>query len=303
MELKNRIIEPFSQGDSPAPPKAGGENDAARPTPMAIPPLAVRALSASEMEWLQRVHHQLMNRIDLSLIGRTDEKQARNQIRELAERIMEELAAPLNSPTRQVISKRIEDEILGLGPLEPLLADPSISDILVNGSNKIYVERFGKLELTPLCFQSDAHLLNIIDRIVSSVGRRIDESSPMVDARLKDGSRINAIIPPLAIDGLALSIRRFGVDRLGMENLIKFGAFTVPMGSANPKCGHLLGSSSEGHDPFRGGGKDRPLRPRRLCGHQGPCQHGRLFLPFCPDHRREIGHERPPSPAPTEDTD
>jgi pilus assembly protein CpaF len=182
------------------------------------------------MEWLQKIHQRLMNMIDLSLIGRMDEKQARVQIRELAERIMDEQAVPLSASTRQFISSCIEDEILGLGPLEPLLADPSIADILVNGSGSIYVERFGKLELTPLRFQSDAHLLNIIDRIVSSVGRRIDESSPMVDARLKDGSRVNAIIPPLAIDGPTLSIRRFTVDRLRMENLIEFGSLNRVMG-------------------------------------------------------------------------
>ena len=170
-----------------------------------------------------------MEMIDLSQIGRLDNKQARNQIRELAERIMDELAVPLNVSTRQFLAKCIEDEILGLGPIEPLLAEPSIADILVNGSGKIYVERYGKLELTPLRFQSEAHLLNIIDRIVSSVGRRIDESSPMVDARLKDGSRVNAIIPPLAIDGPTLSIRRFTVDRLRMDDLIELGACSQSM--------------------------------------------------------------------------
>ncbi len=231
MSLKNRIIGHFGGGASVAPPPpARAENASAPPGPRQAAPLAVRALSESEMEWLQRIHQRLMSMIDLSLIGRMDEKQARTQIRELAERIMDEQTVPLNASTRQFISKCIEDEILGLGPLEPLLADASVADILVNGSNSIYVERFGKLELTPLRFQSDAHLLNIIDRIVSTVGRRIDESSPMVDARLKDGSRINAIIPPLAIDGPTLSIRRFTVDRLRMENLIEFDTLTDVMG-------------------------------------------------------------------------
>ncbi|MEN8259711.1 MAG: CpaF family protein, partial [Pseudomonadota bacterium] len=120
-----------------------------------------------------------------------------------------------------------EDEILGLGPLEPLLADPTVSDILVNGCSRVFVERYGKLELTPLRFQNDAHLMNIIDRIVSGVGRRIDESSPMVDARLKDGSRVNAVIPPLAIDGPSVSIRRFSVERLSMDDLVQLRTLTL----------------------------------------------------------------------------
>ncbi|MDD5033426.1 MAG: CpaF family protein [Methylococcaceae bacterium] len=230
MDLKNRIIGRFSKEDPPVLPRANGDEGASHRLPVEfVPPLVVRALSEPERDWLQRIHQKLMGMIDLSQIARLDEKQARNQIRELAERIMDEQAAPLNASARQFLAKCIEDEILGLGPIEPLLVDPSIADILVNGCGKIYVERYGKLELTPLRFQSDAHLLNIIDRIVSSVGRRIDESSPMVDARLKDGSRVNAIIPPLAIDGPTLSIRRFTLDRLRMEDLIELGTCTQTM--------------------------------------------------------------------------
>ena len=129
-------------------------------------------------------------------------------------------------PSRQLIIKQITDEVLGLGPLEPLLADRTVSDILVNGAKSVYVERFGKLQRTDVCFRDDGHLLNIIDRIVSALGRRIDESSPLVDARLKDGSRVNAIIPPLAIDGPSMSIRRFAVDLLNTESLIERGAMT-----------------------------------------------------------------------------
>jgi pilus assembly protein CpaF len=139
---------------------------------------------------------------------------------------MTEESAPLSLRQRKVIIQRIEDEIMGLGPLEPLLADKSISDILVNGAKSVYVERRGKLEKTNVTFNDDAHLLNTIDRIVSAVGRRIDESSPMVDARLKDGSRVNAIIPPLAIDGPAMSIRRFAVELLSITDLVNLGTIT-----------------------------------------------------------------------------
>jgi pilus assembly protein CpaF len=143
---------------------------------------------------------------------------------------MTEESAPLSLRQRKVIIRRIEDEIMGLGPLEPLLADKSISDILVNGAKSVYIERRGKLVKTDVTFHDDAHLLNTIDRIVSAVGRRIDESSPMVDARLKDGSRVNAIIPPLAIDGPAMSIRRFAVELLSMSDLIDLGTVTPEVG-------------------------------------------------------------------------
>jgi pilus assembly protein CpaF len=230
MSLKNRITGHFAK-EEPRPPFNAADAEAVPlHTPVkAVPPLALRALSEPEREWLLKFHQRLMEMIDLAQIGRLETKQARKQIRELAERIMDEQAVPLNVATRQFLAKCIEDEILGLGPLEPLLEEPSIADILVNGGGKIYVERYGKLELTPLHFQNDAHLLNIIDRIVSSVGRRIDESSPMVDARLKDGSRVNAIIPPLAIDGPTLSIRRFTLDRLRMEELLELGTCSQTM--------------------------------------------------------------------------
>ncbi|MGZ8160542.1 MAG: hypothetical protein ACXWT1_04865 [Methylobacter sp.] len=166
MSLKNRIIGHFTNDELPLlSSAAGGEIASPPPLAEAVPPLTVRALSEPEREWLQKIHQRLMEMIDLSQIGRLDKSQARNKIRELAERIMDELTVPLNISTRQFLAKCIEDEILGLGPLEPLLVEPSIADILVNGSGKIFVERFGKLELTPLRFQNDAHLLNIIDEI------------------------------------------------------------------------------------------------------------------------------------------
>jgi pilus assembly protein CpaF len=188
---------------------------------------AEAALSRLETEWKGRIHARLLEVIDLSLIGTLGDDQARVQIRDISQRLMTEESAPLNADQRKRVIQRIEDEVLGLGPLEPLLHDPTISDILVNGSQQVYVERGGKLQLTEIRFNDDRHLLNIIDRIVSAVGRRIDESSPMVDARLKDGSRVNAIIPPLAIDGPTLSIRRFAVELLSSDDLIGLGSLTA----------------------------------------------------------------------------
>jgi len=183
-------------------------------------------LSKEEREWKQKLFTKLVRILDLSLITSQPEQESREQIQQACEMLMAEESIPINASTRQRIAREIENEILGLGPLEPLLADKTVSDILVNGHSKVYVERRGKLELSEVHFDSDRHLMNIIDRIVSSVGRRIDESSPMVDARLEDGSRVNAIIPPLAVDGPSLSIRRFSVDRLDADRLIELGTIT-----------------------------------------------------------------------------
>ncbi len=183
-------------------------------------------LTSVEMEWKLKIHDRLLKVMDLSLIGTVDEDRARSEIGEIVQRLFAEESAPLSLDQRRRIVKEIENEVMGLGPLEPLLADAQIADILVNGPNQVYIEKNGKLQLTDVKFNDNDHLANIIDRIVSAVGRRIDESSPMVDARLKDGSRVNAIIPPLALDGPMMSIRRFGVDLLKMEDLIEFGALT-----------------------------------------------------------------------------
>lgn len=184
------------------------------------------AISDTELEWKQKINDKLLNILDLSLIETIGEEKARVEIREVVNRLLAEESAPLNLRQRKNIAKLIEDDVMGLGPLEPLLADKTVSDILVNGYDTIYVERRGLLERTNLRFSDHAHLMNTIDRIVSGVGRRIDESSPMVDARLKDGSRVNAVIPPLALDGAMLSIRRFAVERLDMEKLVEFGTAT-----------------------------------------------------------------------------
>lgn len=185
-----------------------------------------RPLTDLELEWKQRINEKLLKVLDLSLIGTIEEDKARAEIRDVALQLIIDESAPLSVRQRKIIIERIEDEVMGLGPLEPLLADSTISDILVNGSKSVYIERCGKLEPTNITFMDDAHLLNIIDRIVSAVGRRIDESSPMVDARLKDGSRVNAIIPPLAIDGPSVSIRRFAVELLSVDDLISLGTIT-----------------------------------------------------------------------------
>jgi pilus assembly protein CpaF len=192
-------------------------------------PDRVRPLTSLELEWKRRIYDRLLEIADLSLLASIEKSKARTQIRDITQRLFTEQGAPLALPQRQLLARRIEDEVLGLGPLEPLLNDPTVSDILVNGCNSVYVERRGKLEPTTITFHDDAHLMNIIDRIVSAVGRRIDESSPMVDARLADGSRVNAIIPPLALDGPVLSIRRFAVERLGVADLLRFGTLTEPL--------------------------------------------------------------------------
>jgi pilus assembly protein CpaF len=191
-----------------------------------------RALNPVEIEWKQRIFQKLLTVLDLSLIGSIEDAQARVQIREVTNRLLVDEAAPLSLAQRQQIVRQVEDEVMGLGPLEPLLSDPSISDILVNGPRQVYIERRGKLELTNVRFHDDAHLMNIIDRIVSAVGRRIDESSPMVDARLKDGSRVNVIIPPLALDGPVMSIRRFAVELLSVDDLVRLGTVTRPVADA-----------------------------------------------------------------------
>lgn len=188
-----------------------------------------KPLSIEELQIKEQVYNKLLSVMDLSLIETISKEQAKGQINEICEKLISELHLPINLTSRQRLIKLIIDEVLGLGPLETLLADPTISDILVNSFDRIYVERRGKLEQVSIKFHSNAHLLNIIDRIVSSVGRRIDESSPMVDARLEDGSRVNAIIPPLALDGPALSIRRFSVDKLNAEQLINIGSITTQM--------------------------------------------------------------------------
>ncbi len=175
------------------------------------------------------LHKKILDRLDLEKLGRIQSEVAREEVLGITRNVINSEAVPLSFAERERLSRELLDEIFGLGPLEQLLKDPTISDILVNRYNQVYIERAGKLETTTLTFKDDQHLLQIIDRIVSRVGRRVDESSPMVDARLPDGSRVNAIIPPLAVDGPSLSIRRFGRERLTERDLINIESATEPM--------------------------------------------------------------------------
>jgi len=189
------------------------------------------SLSKNEYQELKgRIHDKLLDMMDLSMLDSVDNSVLKREIRVLVDRILATESVPLNLSEKKKLVKEVQNEVLGLGPLEPLLEDPSISDILVNGYNHVYVERFGKLEPTEVRFKDDNHLLRIIDKIASDVGRRIDESAPMLDARLLDGSRVNAVIPPLALDGPSLSIRRFAVERLKLSTLVLLKALTQEVG-------------------------------------------------------------------------
>ncbi len=177
-------------------------------------------------ELKNRIHRQLIERIDLSKLDSLPPELVQQQIRRILEELLAGEETPLSRLEREKLVLDVRHETFGLGPIEPLMRDPTVSDILVNGAREVYVERRGKLERTEVVFRDDAHLLQTIDRIVAQVGRRVDESSPMVDARLSDGSRVNAIIPPLALDGPVLSIRRFAVDPYRMSDLLGFGTLT-----------------------------------------------------------------------------
>src|SRR4051812_12577755 len=175
------------------------------------------------------VHKKLLARLNLEALAQADRARAESEIRTLFGEILAEEAAPISLAEREGLFSELLDDVFGLGPLEPLLRDPTISDILVNTYKNVFVERNGILEKIPTHFQDNRHLLRVIDRIVSGVGRRVDDSSPMVDARLLDGSRVNAIVPPLAVDGPLLSIRRFPAERLKADDLVTLRALTRPM--------------------------------------------------------------------------
>jgi pilus assembly protein CpaF len=175
------------------------------------------------------IHRKLIQKLNLDRLGEIKREDVRREVAQILEGLVVGESTPMNLQERERLSLEILDEVFGLGPLEPLLADPTVSDILVNTYKRVYVERKGILELTSVQFRDDAHLMGIIDRIVSAIGRRVDESSPMVDARLADGSRVNAIIPPLAVDGPCMSIRRFGRDRLNSQDLLANKTLTPAM--------------------------------------------------------------------------
>ena len=176
-----------------------------------------------------KLHRRLLDKINLEALASIENQKVRAEVRNALMALIDEESTLLSSLERQQICDEVLDEVFGLGPLEPLLQDPTVSDILVNTHKQVYVERKGQLELTNVTFKDDGHLLRIIDKIVSQVGRRVDESSPMVDARLSDGSRVNAIIPPLSVDGPLLSIRRFGTDKLMPDDLVAGQSLTQGM--------------------------------------------------------------------------
>ncbi|MES2297140.1 MAG: CpaF family protein [Pseudomonadota bacterium] len=189
-------------------------------------------------ELKKTMHQAILDRIDLERLQRLTTEQFKHELALLVQRIIEDERIVLNQNERHSLVLDIQHEMLGFGPLEPLLNDPTVCDILVNTHAKVYVERHGKLELTEVRFNDNAHLMKIIEKIVSRVGRRVDESSPMVDARLPDGSRVNAIIPPLAVDGPLLSIRRFSASPLSVADLLEFKSMTPPMVQVLQALGH-----------------------------------------------------------------
>ena len=227
---------------APAPEPA--QQVAARPTaglaaarPAAAPKPAAEAIAADKerkrkdrlAELKVELHKRLLEQLNLAALEHASEASLKSEIAAIASEALDEMQVALNRDDRATLNQELYDEVMGLGPLEPLLKDETVSDILVNGPNRIFVERGGKLTLTDITFKDERHLLRIIDKIVSAVGRRVDESNPYCDARLADGSRFNCMVPPVAVDGSLVSIRKFKKDKLGINDLVKFGAFTEEM--------------------------------------------------------------------------
>lgn len=222
-----------------------GESNTSAPEQVLAKEESMLLEKSSYHDLKSRIHQKLLDRVDLSAMERLPADRLMSEIKDLVEQLLNEEKIPINLIERGGLVSDIQHEIIGLGPLEPLLADPTISDILVNTYNQVYVERRGRLELTDAHFADNRHLMRIIDRIVSRVGRRVDESSPMVDARLSDGSRVNAIIPPLALDGPLLSIRRFPAAPLKVDDLVRYKSLTPAMaeviaGLVKSKCNILI---------------------------------------------------------------
>ena len=221
----------------PQPHKSGAEEKPAarlrKPMPTTSAKAAPEDKDRKRKERLTEIklelHKALLENLNLSALERASETDLRKEISSIASEILEEQSIVLNREDRQTLNKELYDEVTGLGPLETLLQDDTVNDILVNGPHQVFVERSGKLELSDVTFKDERHLLRIIDKIVSAVGRRVDESNPYVDARLADGSRFNAMVPPVAVDGSLVSIRKFKKDKLGIDDLVNFGAFTEEM--------------------------------------------------------------------------
>lgn len=223
-------------------PVAGSSPEAAKISPKTVTPAQV-APGDKEKRRKERLsdikvdlHRRLLENLNLGALEHASEQELRQEIAAIAGEALEEMAVVLNKDERTTLVQDLLDEVTGLGPLEPLLKDDTINDILVNGPRQVFIERAGKLELTDTVFKDERHLLRIIDKIVSAVGRRVDESNPYVDARLQDGSRFNAMIPPIAVDGSLVSIRKFKKEKLAIDDLVNFGAFSEEMAAFLQAC-------------------------------------------------------------------
>ncbi|WP_457645306.1 CpaF family protein [Profundibacter sp.] len=217
-------------------PAANKPDDAAHSLRKAAKAPAAAAVPDKELKRKERLaeirlqlHQELLDNLNLAALENAAESDLRNEITAIASEALEEMNVVLTRDERTHLYQQLFDEVTGLGPIEPLLKDPTVNDILINGPKQIFVEREGKLELSDITFKDERHLLRIIDKIVSAVGRRVDESNPYVDARLADGSRFNAMVPPIAVDGSLVSIRKFKKDKLGIDDLVAFGAFSEEM--------------------------------------------------------------------------
>ncbi|MDV7142367.1 CpaF family protein [Tropicimonas sp. TH_r6] len=232
-----QAAQPAARGETAAPP-AAEQQRATRKTAPAKQTAAPARVAPADKEKKRKdrlseikveMHKVLLDNLNLAALEQASEQDLRAEIAAITAESLEEMSVVLNKDERQTLHQDLFDEVTGLGPLEPLLKDDSVNDILVNGPQQIFVERSGKLEVSEITFKDEKHLLRIIDKIVSAVGRRVDESNPYVDARLADGSRFNAMVPPIAVDGSLVSIRKFKKDKLAIDDLVKFGAFTEEM--------------------------------------------------------------------------
>jgi pilus assembly protein CpaF len=221
----------------PAPAAAPQQQAAPRRTATQAKPIAARAAAPDRNEQRKQrmnalksdLHKRLLENLNLSALETASEAELRSEINTIVAEALSEMDVVLNSEERATLNKEMYFEVMGLGPLEPLLQDDSVNDILVNGPKQVFIERAGKLQLSDVTFRDERHLLRIIDKIVSAVGRRVDESNPYVDARLSDGSRFNAMVPPVAVDGSLVSIRKFKKEKLSVDDLVRFGAFSPEM--------------------------------------------------------------------------
>ena len=226
----NRGRLPWEPPDPSEPKEGAAQPPVPAPLPEALVPVDEEYETGTDAHEIKsRIHKMLLERLNLSNLESYDRSQVVAEIRKVVQDLLDREVAPLNFDEREALVEQVLHEIFGLGPLEPLLQDPSVSDILVNTYKQVFIERGGRIEKTDVRFKDDKHLMQVIDRIVSAVGRRIDDSSPMVDARLADGSRVNAVIPPLAIDGPHVSIRKFKKDALSAEDLLRYETVTPPM--------------------------------------------------------------------------